>query len=145
MGFLSRQDCSISSKLDELLIIFFYFDRQTHDGPKSKYISNTLSSTDFVISSDYLPSEVHGVTMHCMSAEVWYAYRQHQMFYTCSQVPGTLFPAIYQQFILTGYSFLYRELQLIVHLLELMIHFEKEFIVAHFNSTITFLLLVLIP
>lgn len=82
--------------------------------------------------------------MCCMSSGVWHAYRQHQMFYTCSQVPGVLFPAIYQQFILTGYSFLYRELRLIVCLLELMIHFEKEFIVAHFNSAITFLLPVLI-
>lgn len=46
-GFLSRQDCPISSKLYELLIIFFYFNTRTHDGPKSKYIPNTLSSTNF--------------------------------------------------------------------------------------------------
>lgn len=36
------------------------------------------------------------------------------MFYTYPQASGDLFPAVYQQFILTGYSFLYRELGLIV-------------------------------
>lgn len=88
------------------------------------------------MSPGYLPSEVQGVTMLRVSAEVWDDCGQHQMFLACSQVPGGLFPAIYQQFIFTGYSVLLRELQLIV----LMIHFEKEFTVALLN----FLFLVLI-
>lgn len=65
------------------------------------------------MSPGYLPSEVQGVTMLRESAEVWDDYGQHQMFLACSQVPGGLFPAIYQQFIFTGYSFLSENLSLL--------------------------------
>lgn len=135
VGFLSSQTHSIFSKIEDL-IDFYYFAGQTHYRLKSRDISCNLSSSDFEMSPGYLPSEVQGVTVLRVSAEVWDDCGQHQMFLACSQVPGGLFPAIYQQFIFTGYSFLLRELWCIV----LMIHFEKEFTVALLN----FLFLVLI-